>query len=539
MSNRGRAGCWLSLGLFVWLSLQALSLGLGDDEAYYWVLSHHLAWGYAYHPPAVAWFIAPFDGLRSWAHDQGLETLAGAQYLVRLPGILCAVLTYYLGLTSLEGRGWIRSPDWSAGLLGLSLVPLFGLGWMMVPDQPLFLGFTLMWSSLLRLQDPGRTCPKTAYVLLGLGAVLVTLAKFSGILVIFSAAWVLQRRIFVESSAGVFSEAVLNKRRRSAQISLALGWLGASLPILSWNESRHWGPLLFQLRERHQGSALSVGRWLGFLALQAAIAGPGLARFTGQCLFQFGQRVRSRRFSFSFPEWMILAFSLPAGAVYFLQPLWAAYKPHWALIFWWPWLLFMLTQGRVWFRLQLGYAALLAVVAGILPHYPVVGWFNQRLGHPSSPLVNLNADLEGWPQWARRAVPFLLREKSPVTVVGLRYQTAAQAAWALQRQAPRTLSLRVGLYDPQETREEWPQLAILDANHRFTTPVFVVTDDRYPNLPPVEGARCKSVMDEVGTRFGIPSKGIPSVAMRITDCMGSHAGWDQPTAGSTLCTSNH
>ena len=33
------------------------ALGLSDDEAYHWVLAHRPAFGYAFHPPGMAWMV--------------------------------------------------------------------------------------------------------------------------------------------------------------------------------------------------------------------------------------------------------------------------------------------------------------------------------------------------------------------------------------------------------------------------------------------------------------------------------------------------
>ena len=38
--------------------ITASSLGLAEDEAYYWCWSQHLATGYFDHPPMIAYFIA-------------------------------------------------------------------------------------------------------------------------------------------------------------------------------------------------------------------------------------------------------------------------------------------------------------------------------------------------------------------------------------------------------------------------------------------------------------------------------------------------
>ena len=49
----------LFLGLFFVINLlQSTYTGLLEDEAYYWVWSENLAWGYFDHPPMVAFLAA-------------------------------------------------------------------------------------------------------------------------------------------------------------------------------------------------------------------------------------------------------------------------------------------------------------------------------------------------------------------------------------------------------------------------------------------------------------------------------------------------
>ena len=63
----GRSGSHLGVAALVvyWL-VQAATLGISDDEAYYWVLSRSPALGYTYHPPMVAWLIRASDFLFGW-----------------------------------------------------------------------------------------------------------------------------------------------------------------------------------------------------------------------------------------------------------------------------------------------------------------------------------------------------------------------------------------------------------------------------------------------------------------------------------------
>src|SRR3989338_3365338 len=52
--------------IFLALWIHGATLGATDDEAYYWVLVQNPAFGYAYHPPAVAWTIWIFQKMFGW-----------------------------------------------------------------------------------------------------------------------------------------------------------------------------------------------------------------------------------------------------------------------------------------------------------------------------------------------------------------------------------------------------------------------------------------------------------------------------------------
>jgi len=85
---------WVVIVLvFVCRAVAAFSLPLTGDEAYYWEWSRRLAFGYADHPPAVAWTIWLFSGL---GHGAGFVRLAVVQPMVRLR----------LVATRLEAAGW-------------------------------------------------------------------------------------------------------------------------------------------------------------------------------------------------------------------------------------------------------------------------------------------------------------------------------------------------------------------------------------------------------------------------------------------------
>ena len=130
----------LLAALFTALMVHAASLGLSDDEAYYWVLAQKPALGYAYHPPAIALSIAAAQAALGWLFGHHCVGL------VRLPAAACAALLVALGMRwsrragAGAGEGGARVDPGRAGLAVVGFAGIFALAWMIVPDLPLFAG---------------------------------------------------------------------------------------------------------------------------------------------------------------------------------------------------------------------------------------------------------------------------------------------------------------------------------------------------------------------------------------------------------------
>ncbi len=96
--------------------LLAASLPLLDDEAYYWVWSKHLAWGYLDHPPGIALAVAAFTA-----------RLGDAPWVIRLPSILCGLgIAFLTWRIVLEMTGQPHSAY--RAVVFLQTVPLLSLG---------------------------------------------------------------------------------------------------------------------------------------------------------------------------------------------------------------------------------------------------------------------------------------------------------------------------------------------------------------------------------------------------------------------------
>lgn len=136
--------------------LQATFTPLVDDEAYYWVWSKHLAFGYYDHPPMIAWMI--WVGNFIGAHEIGLRfvsmilfacnfflfyTILQPQSAVQRWKVLCLFASAPL----LQLFGFISTPD--TALLFFTLLYLFFLKQFLEQKKPLaFLGLSLAIAGL-------------------------------------------------------------------------------------------------------------------------------------------------------------------------------------------------------------------------------------------------------------------------------------------------------------------------------------------------------------------------------------------------------
>ncbi len=157
--------------LGVWTLLNVLQAGLtplDPDEAYYWLYSQDLAWGYFDHPPMVALLI-----------KAGSSWLPGALG-VRLLTVLLMPLTIFL-LWKLAGAPR-QGQALNLFMLVAAAMPFFHIyGFVATPDAPL-LFFSAAWFWVLRQFLIVPTIPRM--VLLGLLMALLLYSKYHGVLVI-------------------------------------------------------------------------------------------------------------------------------------------------------------------------------------------------------------------------------------------------------------------------------------------------------------------------------------------------------------------
>ncbi|MFL5814478.1 MAG: ArnT family glycosyltransferase, partial [Bdellovibrionia bacterium] len=286
---------FFGFALFAILMVHGATIGLTDDEAYYWVLAQKPALGYAYHPPMVAWLIALSQAL------VGPVFGATSAVVVRLPAAFCSsfVLTSALGWLRQVGVGREKISG-AAGVI-VSLAGLFALSWMMVPDLPLFLGWMLVFRATWNICFGSNESRKDVGLIF-LGTALALLSKYSAVLLSLSS--LLAILIWAPK-----------ERRVRAFAATVLGGVLAAIPILLWNMSHEWASILYQIRDRHEGGSFSLVRWLRFWAIELFAGGPALV------IFSFVLMYRSLKSSADRTEKFLSLFAAPVALVFCLKPL--------------------------------------------------------------------------------------------------------------------------------------------------------------------------------------------------------------------------
>lgn len=197
----------------------ATLLPLGPDEAYYWLWSHHVQWGYFDHPAMVSWIFWLGHFLEPFGHA------------VRLPAVLMGHLTllvWFLILKKFFDLEKIKLWLW----LALSS-PIIGFGSLIVtPDIPLVFFWSLaVYFFLKGLEDRSWS----SYLLLGANLGLGFCSKY--VIVIFVP--VVLVYLLIEKKWRL-----IDYKKVPATI---LAGLLFSAPVLFWNYQNDFISFRFQL----------------------------------------------------------------------------------------------------------------------------------------------------------------------------------------------------------------------------------------------------------------------------------------------------
>ena len=222
---------WLLLSL-----AQSAATGLIADEAYYWVYSKFLSWGYFDHPPMIAVLIKTGDAI--FHHELGVR-------------LICALLST-LTILITESLTEKKNPFlFYTIVLGIGVLQI--AGFIAVPDTPL-LFFTAVFFYVYRRFT--QTINWQTAFLLGFSIAMLFYTKYHGLLIV----------VFT-----MLSNIKLIKRWQTWFAGLVVLVLYA--PHLLWQSNHDWVSFRYHLFESNV-SAYKISYTLDYLVGQLLLAGP-------------------------------------------------------------------------------------------------------------------------------------------------------------------------------------------------------------------------------------------------------------------------
>ena len=465
--------------LFVVLAVHSATIGLSDDEAYYWVLAQNPGFGFAYHPPGVVWGIALFQKLFHWLLGSNLSLLA------RLPAIFFSAAILFLSFYWIDDVVGQKKNMAKPGLILIAYAGVFASSWMIVPDLPLLFGWMIMFLATWQIAVKRNASPSWCFWLV-VGTSISLLSKYSAVLAVFS------------SFIAIFLWGSKRERSRGVAALLA-GMVIAAVPIIIWNATHNWASILYQIQGRHSGSSFSILRFFKFFGSQLLFAGPVLLFYSFTLI--------PRTFFKSSPDYQKFAgvWLFPPAIVFCIQPLFADFKPHWALVAWLPAAMAFAVQfhcslSKWWVKAHVGYGFLLGSLGLIMCHLPLNAWFTQSLLKKNfDPRWDVTNDMYGWEEVGKYF------RGTDLPVIGSRYQTSSQLAFAIS-------DVSKVSYIPRDEKQidEWPDLNVTENQgphwSRLLKSVYFVADNRYSAPPSFIGASCRQLTRLEKRRSGYLAK---------------------------------
>lgn len=220
-------------GLFIFQLLIAAGFELAHDEAYYWLFSRHLDWGFFDHPPFVAVIIKLFS------------FLPHAEWSLRIGFIGLQFASLLLIMRLVKAK-------WTAMLLFFAFPLASFTGLLGLPDIPL-LFMAAVYMVLLKHYLERDSIVNSS--LLGLSIALLFYAKYHGVLLVFFTIIAIPK-LFLRKSFYV----------------VALVALAGFFPHMWWQYQHEFATLRYHFLER-PAAKFSLARSFEFVGLQIVLAG--------------------------------------------------------------------------------------------------------------------------------------------------------------------------------------------------------------------------------------------------------------------------
>ncbi len=330
----------------LWKLYLSAALQLHPDEAYYWLWSQRLAFGYYDHAPLLAWLIrltTIFSNAEIWVRFSGA---AGT--------VVMSVLAWKLA-REISGRTAVAA----AAAIMLNVLPLTVSGSIIItPDIPAFFFWSL---AVWWLWRAARSEKKHYWYLAGIAFGLSLLSKYTSVLFAPCA--------FLALAASPEDRRWLKTPHPYAAFVLGLLMF---IPVILWNAQHDWISFRFQLGHGLGSDHYRLDTFLDYLGGQMLVAGPfvWLAGMVGGSTFLFA-RDRNKRF---------LAFtSLPVILFFAYSSLKKSAGPNWPACAYFTFCIltsWYLLDGkklrRAFLAAAIGFSAFMSIVVTMHARYSIL-----------------------------------------------------------------------------------------------------------------------------------------------------------------------
>lgn len=379
--------------------LVVLGTELAHDEAYYWLFSQNLDWGYFDHPPMAAWLIY----LTEWL---------GGELGVRLSFVLCMQATAYILSRMVPKNN--QALVW----LGVNIFPLLAYaGVFAIPDGPLVF-FSALW--LWQLQ---KCLQEDNYInasILGLVTALLFYSKYHGVLFIAGTLLALPKLLL----------------RPTLWLAVFVGLILFS-PHMWWQWTHEFATFRYHFLER-PGVPFGIKQPLIYCVIQLFLPGIFLAPliwkqfYTQRSTSNFERALKGMTYFVVF-FFLVSTFNKKLEA-------------NWTVAAGIPLLLFVsmgnfFNQHEKWIK-RLGLASLVAIFISRIIMIVPPNWHGLERGR----------ELHGWKQWAMTVD----QQTQDCKLAANSYQIASKLSFYLKKEVPSlNVRSRLNQFEYWDWEKEW------------------------------------------------------------------------------------
>ena len=273
--------------------IQAIFTPIHDDEAYYWIWSQSMDWGYFDHPPAVALLV-----------KIGSTIFGNSELGIRFVTVLLSGLTIFFTwkLTSLENRSKENSFLVFFAII-LSIPGLHMYGFITTPDVPLLFSFVLYLLAFKKLIHKQSAINA---VLWGLTAAMLLYSKYHGGIIILISI-IIQPKLLKQWTTYF-----------AGFVALIL-----ILPHLYWQYNHDFISFDYHLFQRTSG-VFTIDNPLGYIGGTVGILNPALFVLITIITFKFKNLISENSKLFFRLFWGIIIF-------FFLYSFRSRIEAHWVV----------------------------------------------------------------------------------------------------------------------------------------------------------------------------------------------------------------